>query len=332
MKKILLFIFLFSVLFSSTNAQFAPQAGILGSTAIHKSNSILKQWAKFCVVNRGSLDVANPSLGFTSLGDSSSALNIADGEVVSLGDSGVATIQFDGKLYNGAGADFVVFENGFANPLNIEQAFLELAFVEVSSDGVHYFRFPSTSNTPNTKQIAGAGDYMDARLINNLAGKYVTQYGTPFDLEDLKNNTSLDVNNISHIRIVDAIGAINSNGCNDGFGNKINDPYPTPYPSGGFDLDAVAAINIHSTYIRESKEMNVSIYPNPTTGLVFVGFKNQLTANSFIVVRDIFGKIIVEKSATQNNSINLELLQNGIYFIGVKNNKSIQWLGKCSKI
>lgn len=332
MKNSLLFILLILFLCSSTNAQFAPQAGVLGSTAIHKSSSILKQWTKQCEIRRGYLNIGNPSLGYTSVGDSSRALNFADGEVVSLGDSGVAIIQFDGKIYNGTGVDFAIFENGFANPTNSEQAFLELAFVEVSSDGVQYFRFPSSSNTPNTLQIAGAGDYMDARLINNLAGKYVAQYGTPFDLEELKNTEGLDVNNISHIRIIDAIGAINSSGINDNFGNKINDPYPTPFPSGGFDLDAVAAINIHSTLIHEAREMNVDIFPNPTTGVAFIDFENQLAANSLLIIRDVFGKIIVEKVAEQNNKINLEALQSGIYFIGIKINGNIQWLGKCSKI
>jgi len=54
-----------------------------------------------------------------------------DGYIVSLGDSGVADVTFAGAIYNGPGADFAVFENGFLNATNDSLAFLELAFVEV---------------------------------------------------------------------------------------------------------------------------------------------------------------------------------------------------------
>ena len=59
-----------------------------------------------------------------------------DGRVVSLGDGGVAILTFDTPLSDGPGPDFAVFENAFL------ETFLELAFVEVSSDDVNYFRFP----------------------------------------------------------------------------------------------------------------------------------------------------------------------------------------------
>jgi hypothetical protein len=63
-------------------------------------------------------------------------------------------------------------------------AYLELAFVEVSSDGINYFRFPATSLTPTDNQVSNTA-YMNAANINNLAGKYIGGYGTPFDLDEL---------------------------------------------------------------------------------------------------------------------------------------------------
>jgi hypothetical protein len=82
------------------------------------------------------MDIANPGLGYASLGDSSLAIGPANLDIVSLGDSGVATLTFSSPIANGLGPDFVVFENGFLDPANDSFAFLELAFVEVSSDGV----------------------------------------------------------------------------------------------------------------------------------------------------------------------------------------------------
>src|SRR5690606_10126887 len=119
-----------------------------------------------------------------SSGDSSAALGAPDGFTVSLGDGGIAVVRFAQPVANGPGPDFAIFENGFPDVSDPEGAFLELGFVEVSSDGVHYTRFPATSLTQDTFQhssIAGSM-YMNARLLNNLAGKYIANWGTPFDL------------------------------------------------------------------------------------------------------------------------------------------------------
>ena len=98
--------------------------------------------------------------------------------MVSLGDGGYAVLTFGMPITNGEGYDFAVFENA------LNHTFLELAFVEVSSDGEHFYRFPSVSNTQTEQQISNGGA-VDATKINNLAGKYITGWGTPFDYLDL---------------------------------------------------------------------------------------------------------------------------------------------------
>ena len=313
-------------------AQFAPQVGITGSTGIHKTSLDFKAWANECTIERGYIDIADKSLGKTTLGDNTSALGLADGEVISLGDSGVATIHFAQAIYNGDGADFAVFENGFQNPANPEEAFLELAFVEVSSNGENYFRFPATSNTLSTLQIAGSGEYMNARLIDNLAGKYIAQYGTPFDLENLKGTTGLDINNISHIRIVDVIGAINGYQSTDRNGQKINDPYPTPFGTGGFDLDAVGAINIKATSISALNFTSTNIYPNPATDKLFVDLKIEANDNYSIIISDISGKKLSSQKATMHNEMDISMLHSGLYLINIISANTQQCIGKFSKI
>jgi hypothetical protein len=171
----------FAVLLFSTSicfAQFPGAAGTSGSTAIFKDSSIFTNWGITCSVQRGLQQIDDLSLGYVTTGDSSMATGHADGvQVVSLGDGGSAIVGFEKPIKNGPGFDFAVFENGFIDE------FLELAFVEVSSDGVNFFRFKATSNTQTDVQM-GPFDYnADATLINNLAGKYRAMYGTPFDLE-----------------------------------------------------------------------------------------------------------------------------------------------------
>lgn len=331
MKKFLPALLLTSLCCAAASAQFAPQVGLAGSTAIHKGSPDIKAWASSCIIRRGLQQIDNPSLGYATLGDHTSALGTANGEVVSLGDSGVAIVSFVQALYNGPGPDFAVFENAFQNPADKEEAFMELAFVEVSSDGKHFFRFPATSNTPTATQVRGAGDYMNARLVHNLAGKYLSQYGTPFDLEELKGTEGLDVDRITHIRIIDVIGSVGSVGSKDQSGQLINDPYPTPFGTGGFDLDAVAALHMTGTGIPGTPGATASIFPNPASEAVYVTLP-ALTSSATLVLCDLSGKVILQQSAQTKNTIPLSGLHSGLYLVGIIEATGIQWIGKCSKI
>lgn len=323
--------FLFLLVAFTLRAQFAPQAGIAGSTALHKTSPLFRSWATGCTVKRGLQDISDPLAGFVSLGDSSQALGVCDGSVVSLGDSGMATLTFGQPIFDGPGPDFAVFENGFQNPANLEEAFLELAFVEVSSDGKQFFRFPAASNTQNTVQIRGAGDYMDARLIHNLAGKYAAQYGTPFDLAELKSVEGLDVMHITHVRIVDVVGSIGLHGTKDANGQQINDPYPTAFPTGGFDLDAVGAISISGSSFTEQNVATAAIFPNPTRGEVHVMLPAGLSGSELLVA-DLSGRPILRQPVAGTNDLDLSSLQPGLYLIGVTQPNSTQWIGKCTRL
>jgi hypothetical protein len=325
----MLFSLLAIAIFGTASAQFAPQAGNTGSTAVPAAGIIA--WANNCSVQRGYLDIANPTDGTVTAGEPANATGASDGTIVSLGDSGVATLTFSGHIYNGAGPDFAVFENGFKDPSNGLMAFLELAFVEVSSDGINFTRFPATSNTPVSPQIPVAGTYMDAALINNLAGKYVSGYGTPFDLNELVGTPGLDVNHITHVRIVDVVGSVSGLGSVDNEGHRINDPYPTNIPTGGFDLEAVGAINIMSTGIENTANtLQAAIYPNPATDEVYITLSSA--TNHTITVSSITGSILQQQQATSNTTLlNIAPYPSGIYYITISGNNGNQWVGKVVK-
>lgn len=194
-------------------------------------------------LTRGPMNIANPGLGLASYGTSANALGVPDAwaGVVSLGDGGSITLTFDTPIANGAGSDFAVFENGFASSGLV---FAELGFVEVSSNGTDFFRFASTSLTQTTNQM-GAFAGLDPTKIHNLAGQFAEFEGTPFDLAELNGvSPLLDIDAVTHVRIVDTIGSLNDlYATHDSQGNKINDPWSTPFASSGFDLDAVAVIH-----------------------------------------------------------------------------------------
>ena len=306
--------------FYNTQAQFAPAADIQGTTAIWKDSSAFVEWATGCTIQRGPMNIANPSLGYASVGDSSSAIGMAgQNGVVSLGDGGIATLTFDHAIYNGPGFDFAVFENGFMTS-DSNLAFLEFAFVEVSSDGINFFRFPATSNTEDTTQLAMQG--IDCSLVNNLAGKYVAGYGTPFDLDELKNQTGLDVNNVTHVKVIDVVGSISDQyATHDMNGHKVNDPWPTPFASCGFDLDAVGVINANGlSVIGNIAGNDFKVYPNPVSKGQAINF--QLPDNAKIQLSNINGQVIKEWIQPSGLSSLSAEVSSGMYFISVETSSS----------
>ena len=289
-------------------AQFAPEAGVAGTTAMHADSSAFVAWATGCTIDRGPQQIDDLSLGLVSYGVDADALGKADNMVVSLGDGGTAVLTFDSPICNQQGPDFAVFENPFHNA---PHCFLELAFVEVSSDGENYVRFPAVTNVPFDEQMGGFG-VMDATLIHNFAGKYEVLYGTPFDLDELEDNALLDKNHITHIRLVDVIGNINPEYATyDSEGHIVNDPWPTPFWSSGFDLDAIGVIHDIAHYsVPENGEETIAVYPNPVRDRLTVKADNLQS----VEVYNLVGQLVM---STTSAVVAMDELNQGIYFVRI---------------
>jgi hypothetical protein len=184
---------------------------------------------------------------------------------------GYITLAFgdpNGVIRNAPGYDLAVFENGMISQLTTSmgslqgQLLAELAYVEVSSNGLDFARFPAVSLTPAR---TGAYGTTDMSNIHNLAGKHPNGYktctGTPFDLEELVNHPDvlggkIDLDAIRYVRIVDVPGdgsflddAVQHVEPNTGprwrhyaENHPIYDQWPT-WGSGGFDLEAVGVLH-----------------------------------------------------------------------------------------
>jgi hypothetical protein len=297
-------------------AQFAPASCFPGTTAMHADSSAFVAWATGCSVERGPKRIDVPNSALVSFGDETLALGRPGGtmDVVSLGDGGTATLTFDSPICNAQGPDFAVFENGLHPDTDPTMTlyFLELAFVEVSSDGEHFFRFPAVTHVQTETQLENA-DAMDPSLIHNFAGKYEAMYGTPFDLDEVEDNVLLDKNKVTHIRLVDVVGCISIDSCvrYDSQGHIINDPWPTGFKSGGFDLDAIGVIHDLAHYdVAENEYDAVAVYPNPVKDQLFVKAEDLQSVEVFNLVGQRV--MVVEGSV-----IDMGGLDHGIYFVRV---------------
>jgi len=214
--------------------------------------------------------------------DPTKALGPATGEnfdIVSLGDldpaeiatgiePGRITLTFDDPIRNAGGYDFAVFENAFVSLYNTGggsvagQMLGELGYVEVSSNGRDFVRFPSVSLTAEPVGPYGTIEISD---IHNLAGKHPNAgglcVGTPFDLSDvaadpLVADGGVDINDIRYVRIVDIPGsgdflddaeefidpATSPIWANYADAHAVYDAWLT-FGSGGIDVEAVGVLN-----------------------------------------------------------------------------------------
>lgn len=249
-----IFAFIFTPLLGAYDAPaipYAPAAGLEGSTAIAHDNAGILAWASGVTEVQFGSDVADsdvwkdPAKALGPAGDSNPS-------VLVLGRGGSVTLAVVPAIQDGEGNDFAVFENGFSD------TFLELAYVEVSTDGVHFVRFPNYSLTADP---VGSWGQVFPTFVSGFAGKYRAGYGTPFDLavlaeahaaartgeggfspqfrtQLLENYPFLDLHQIRYVRLVDIIGDGSFKDC-EGF--SIYDPYPTLITA-GFDLDALGVM------------------------------------------------------------------------------------------
>ena len=222
MKTILFFLWIGIAI--SWGKNFAPAAGQPGTTAIANENPSILRWADEAVLYEPGADAGN------SFRDPEQALGPAEGnpfQVTSLGLNGELILSFSTPFENGEGPEFAVFENSFS------RTFLELAFVEVSSDGENFFRFENESCSPSTATSA-----VLASDIDGLAGKYAGGFGTPFDLQDLPASPLLDKEQVRFVRLLDIVSGEET----DSTGDTIYDVVFAG-ENGGFECDGIAALS-----------------------------------------------------------------------------------------
>ena len=293
---------------------FCGAVGTPGCNAIRYDSSAIVGWATTCSVVRGPVDIVNPDGPRVKYGEEeygTGAASTVTTTAVSLGDGGTATLTFDRPIRNVAGPDFAVFENSF------NDSFLELAFVEVSSDGERFVRFPATSLTPTDVQVGSNGSINPA-LINNLAGKYRVGYGTPFDLEELRDSADLDIDNIVYVRLVDVVGTIDPlYATRDAEGRMVNDPYPTNdtiWGSGGFDLTGVAVLQATQAVQTVAACVEPAVWPNPVSEWMIV----SNAAGEMVRLFDMHGhEVGCWKPTCDRETLTLGDLPAGVYVLRV---------------
>ena len=85
----------------------------------------------------------------------------------------------------------------------------------------------------------------------------------------------------------------------------------------GITIDWVPTVSSVSNIVSDK---NISVYPNPSKGLVKLDFKNSISV-SRILVENIYGEVVYQETTNKEISgiktLNLQQLSNGIYFVEI---------------
>jgi hypothetical protein len=192
------------------------------------------------------------------------ALGRPDGSVHTLGVGGFLTLGFDVPIVDGPGADLVVAENPFRSFAAPWTTFAEVFFVEVSTDGLHFARFPALYTGPQVDP--GAFAFVHTGAYGGLGGVApvdlaadptdIASYGgDAFDLADLATHPEVvaglvDLQNVREVRLVDVRTGVDV----DAAGRPIRDT-----GSGAADVDGVVAIHRQGQVAPGSPRLSLSI-------------------------------------------------------------------------
>ncbi len=85
--------------------------------------------------------------------------------------------------------------------------------------------------------------------------------------------------------------------------------------------DPCSTLNVNDI----TKNIEFTIYPNPTSGLVNIQLNTSLVQNTTMKIYDLIGKLVFERNTFENNqnqnySLNLNHLTSGIYLLSVQIN------------
>ena len=85
-----------------------------------------------------------------------------------------------------------------------------------------------------------------------------------------------------------------------------------------YSTPAFVVANVNTVGLEEIENNNIDVYPNPTTGILYV----RLDVNFDATVYNYQGQVVT-KSLNNNGQIDLSNLTSGVYFVQIKTDRNI---------
>ena len=108
--------------------------------------------------------------------------------------------------------------------------------------------------------------------------------------------------------------------------NNYKETYPLPNPNKSLAIKPIE----NNTYAGETPDAMISVYPNPTNGVLnieYINFENAKTINIY----DLKGSIVMSFNANKDfgfETIDVSSLQKGTYLIGFGQKQTVKFIVK----
>ena len=97
-------------------------------------------------------------------------------------------------------------------------------------------------------------------------------------------------------------------------GRLINDPWPTPGGSSGFDLAGVAVLNQKVEAVEMADGISLSVYPNPASERVSIVMNGSESTDAILF--DINGRAVTTMTLHEGlNTVEISDLPQGVYML-----------------
>jgi biopolymer transport protein ExbB len=156
------------------------------------------------------------------------------------------------------------------------------------------------------------------------------------DYNQLYWETSSEINN-NYFSVERTVNGVNWNELTQvkGAGNSthtINYSWPDDAPQPGVNYYRLKQVDYDGNYtysntiaLEDNLQFGMTVFPNPSTGLLNVNVTSSLSDNSQLYILDVLGQTVYNQSIVDNevNALNLSYLSAGIYFVKVVNSNGV---------
>ncbi len=187
-----------------------------------------------------------------------------------------------------------------------------------------------TDNVSFTISSSGQGMYYvtgtDANSCTNTDSVFVTVNPTPSIVAT--GDTTFCQGGSATLSATGGNSYVWSNGAGSGSTVVVSPGIPTDYivtgtdtTTGCFSYDTVSVVVVDCSGIEDEDQLNVSIYPNPTSGMIQVNTQLEIT---MVEIINMQGKTVQRMIIPSSNfQVNLENFSNGVYIIRLYTNEGI---------
>lgn len=245
------------------------------------------------------------------------------------------TCRFEQKFYNYYAYDDGTAEAGYSllSTLSNPDSYLAVQFTLAQPDTLRCVRmwFNSVLNDENyddfTLMVWDDNDGLPGNVIYSLPAQMPYHYADYQRFADYYLEEPLAIEGTFYVGFHQDhntqlnLGFDQNNDARGHFFYSVSNEWKESFYKGAPMIRPVVGKYYDHTGVQQEEKTAIVLYPNPTTGMIFIQADNEIQEPHYQIV-DLYGRTVDAGMATQN-SINLSELPSGIYFVRILKDNTV---------